>query len=80
MLVVDKYSFDEFMMQKNDLDEIQRIMAALEAKADYSLFEQLHADLQEKVDRSDIAHVILPEIAKKAEKNKARPYKHGKIC
>lgn len=65
---VDKYSFDEFMMQKNDLDEIQRIMAALEAKADYSLFEQLHADLQEKVDRSDIAHVILPEIAKKAEK------------
>ena len=65
---LDRYNFEEILGQKFDLGDSQRILAALESKADYSLFEQLHSELQNKLDRSDFSHILLPELSKKAEK------------
>ena len=64
----DRFNIDELIGQRSDIDDMQRILAALESKVDYSLFEQLHADMQNKVDRSDLTHILLPEISKRAEK------------
>jgi hypothetical protein len=65
---LDRIGFEEIIGQKTDLGDLQRILAALESKADYSLIEQLHAELQQKVDRTDFTHILLPEIAKKLDK------------
>ena len=65
---IDRIGFEEVIGQKTDLGDLQRILAALESKADYSLIEQLHAELQQKVDRTDFTHVLLPEISKKLDK------------
>lgn len=65
---IDRIGFEEVIGQKTDLGDLQRILAALESKADYSLIEQLHVELQQKVDRTDFTHVLLPEISKKLDK------------
>lgn len=65
---LDRYNFEEILGQKPEFGDSQRILAALESKADYSLFEQLHVEMQNKVDREDFGQFVFEEISKKAEK------------
>lgn len=64
---LDRFGLEE-VLKHSDSGDLQRILSILETKADYNLFEQLHSDLQNKLDRTDFNHIVLPEISKKAEK------------
>jgi uncharacterized protein (DUF2267 family) len=65
---LDRFGLEEVLGKHSDSGDLQRILSILETKADYNLFEQLHSDLQNKLDRTDFNHIVLPEISKKAEK------------